>query len=522
MHGMPHYPGNRNRLFSACNPEGLTYFKDCYTAGHLLINFDNANQQHLMNTTMHRLWVLVLGLSLLGALSGPGTATAQQASSGWNALPGILQKIVPPQFPDRDFSILDYGAKADGRSDCLGAVKKAIAACHTAGGGHVVIPAGTYFVKGPIHLLSNVNLVVEKGALLNFSTDPDDYLPVVLTRFEGMELMNYSPLIYAYEQQNVAVTGAGVLDGQASNSNWWNWTGSSRFGWKEGMGRQHDPANEPALVTMAANGVPVSQRIFGKGHYMRPSFLECYRCKNVLVQGITIRNTPFWILHPTLSSNVTIDGVTTTSLGPNNDGCDPESCDGVLIRNCSFRNGDDCIAIKSGRNEDGRRVNIPSRNIIVENCKMEDGHGGVVIGSETSGGIENVFVQDCRMDSKNLDRAIRIKSNGCRGGVLQHFYFRRIQVGRVREAVIRINMFYGGSKDGDCGFPPTLNGVYIDHVESQSSRYAIYIEGRSDKPVSNIHISDCTFRQVQQENIIKDATDLHIAHTAINGKKMTL
>lgn len=458
-------------------------------------------------------------IAVIALCSGPRTATAQQATSGWSQLPQILQKIVPPSFPDRNFSIMTYGAKADGKTDCLGSIKKAIATCHAAGGGHVIIPAGTYLVKGPIHLLSNVNLVVEKGALVKFSTDPDDYLPVVLTRYEGMELMNYSPLVYAYEQQNIAVTGAGILDGQANSSNWWNWTGSSRFGWKEGMGTQHDPANEPALVKMAAKGIPVKERIFGKGHYMRPTFVEFYRCQNVLIQGITARNTPFWILHPTLCTNVTIDGVTTESLGPNNDGCDPESCNGVLIKHCSFRNGDDCIAIKSGRNEDGRRINIPSKNIVVEDCEMADGHGGVVIGSETSGGVENVFVQDCRMDSKNLDRAIRIKSNACRGGVLKNFYFRRIKVGQVREAVIRINMFYGGQKEGNCGFTPTMDGVYIDQIQSEKSAYAVYIEGREDKPVNNIHISHCDFSNVEKPNIIKEATDLHIVDTRINGQK---
>jgi polygalacturonase len=464
--------------------------------------------------------VAVITLVLASLLSFHPAATAQQGGAGgWGQLPGILHKIVAPRFPDRNFAVTSYGAKPGTQQDCLGAITRAIAACHAAGGGRVLIPAGTYFVKGPIHLLSNVNLVVEKGATLRFSTDPDDYLPLVLTRYEGMELMNFSPLIYAYKQKNIAVTGAGVLDGQASNDNWWNWTGSKRFGWKEGMGAQHDPANEPALVKMAAEGIPVKDRIFGKGHYMRPTFVEFYSCQNVLIQGVTIRNAPFWLLHPTLCTNVTVDGVTTESLGPNNDGCDPESCDGVWIKNCSFRDGDDCIAIKSGRNEDGRRINVPSRNIVVEDCEMADGHGGVVIGSETSGGVENVFVQRCRMDSKNLDRAIRIKSNACRGGVLKNFYFRRIKVGQVREAVIRINMFYGGPKVGGCGFTPTLDGVYIDEVQSEKSTYAVYIEGRSDKPVSNIHITDCDFNNVQKPNLIKDATDFHITGTRINGNK---
>ena len=437
---------------------------------------------------------------------------------GWNNLSAIMKKIVPPTFANHDYSIVNYGAKADGTTDCLPAIKKAIAQCSKAGGGRVLIPAGTWFAKGPIHLLSNVDLHLEDNAVVKFSTDSDDYLPLVLTRFEGVELMNYSPLIYAYEQKNIAVTGKGTFDGQADNDHWWNWTGSKRFGWKEGMPSQHDKENEPAMMQMAAKGIPTKDRLFGKGHYMRPTFVEFYNCKNILIQGVTIINAPFWLLHPTLSKNITVDGVTTNSLGPNNDGCDPESCTDVLIKNCSFTDGDDCIAIKSGRDADGRRINVPSKNIIVQDCQMKDGHGGIVIGSETSGGVENIYGQNCVMSSKNLERAIRIKSNACRGGVLKNFYFRNLKVGQVHEAVVKINMHYANEKGADCNYPPTLSGVYVRNVVSQESEYAIYIEGLDDKAVTNINISDCNFNNVEKENFIKDAKDLHVTKTMVNGK----
>ena len=449
--------------------------------------------------------------------------TAQQSEDkGWNDLPALMKKIVPPTFAHHDYSILNYGAKGDGKTDCLPAIKSAIAICSKSGGGRVIIPAGTYFVKGPIHLQDNVNLHLEENAVVKFSTVDDDYLPVVLTRFEGVELMNYSPLIYAYGQQNIAVTGKGIFDGQADNDHWWNWTGSKRFGWKEGMPAQHDKENEPALMEMAAKGIPVKERLFGKGHYMRPSFVEFYHCKNILIQGVTIINSPFWLLHPTLSENITVDGVTTNSLGPNNDGCDPESCNDVLIKNCSFTDGDDCIAIKSGRDADGRRINVPSKNIIVQDCQMKDGHGGVVIGSETSGGVENVYAQNCVMSSKNLERAIRIKSNSCRGGVLKNFYFRNLKVGQVHEAVVKINMHYANEKGSDCNYPPSLSGVYINNVVSQQSEYAIYIEGLDDKPVSNINIRNCTFNNVQKENFIKDAQHLQVKNSTVNEKELDL
>jgi polygalacturonase len=469
---------------------------------------------------LFRLKYLTVLLSLF--IITAGCSAQQAAEQGWKDLPSIVKNIVPPTFANRDYSILNYGAKADGKTDCLPAIKSAISTCNKAGGGRVIVPAGTYFVKGPIHLLSNVNLYLEDKAVIKFSTNDDDYLPVVLTRFEGVELMNYSPLIYANGQTNIAVTGKGILDGQADNDHWWNWTGSKRFGWKEGMPSQHDKENEPKLMEMAAQGVPVSDRVFGKGHYMRPTMIEFYNSKNILIQDVTLVNAPFWLIHPTLSQNITIDGVTTNSLGPNNDGCDPESCSDVMIKNCSFTDGDDCIAIKSGRDEDGRRVNVPSKNIIVQNCQMRDGHGGVVIGSETSGGVENVYAQNCVMSSPHLERAIRIKSNACRGGVMKNFYFRNIKVGEVREAVFKINMVYEKEKAAKCNFPPTLTGVYVKNVTSEKSKYGIYVEGLQSKPVKDIFIVDCNFKNVEKEYFVKDAENLNVENTEVNGKKMEI
>ncbi|HLR36951.1 MAG TPA: glycoside hydrolase family 28 protein [Chitinophagaceae bacterium] len=466
---------------------------------------------------MKKITLLGCCILLVGGLfftSCNNNSKQEKPITGWDKLAGIRNNIQPPTFPDKDFFIMDFGAVQDSTKDCLPAIKKAITACNEAGGGRVIIPEGTWFVKGPIHLKSNVNLHLEKGSVLKFSTHPDDYLPVVLTRYEGLELMNYSPLIYAYEKENIAITGKGVLDGQASNEHWWWWCGTKRFGWKEGQPSQRDSANRPELARLAAQGVPAKERIFGKGHYLRPTFVEPYKCKNVLIKGVTIKNPPFWILHPTLSKNVTIDGVTTISYGPNNDGCDPESCDGVLIKNCFFNTGDDCIAIKSGRDEDGRRIGVPTKNIIIEDCHMEDGHGGVVVGSESSGGVENLYVQNCKMNSPHLDRAIRIKSNARRGGTLKNFYFRNIEVGQVHEAVIKINMFYFNEK-GD--YIPTLDSVFIDHVVSQKSEYAINIQGIKGKPVKNIFIDSCEFNHVEKENVITEAENVQITHSTING-----
>ena len=210
----------------------------------------------------------------------------------WANVGDILANIQPPAFPDKTFDITEYGAKADGKSDCIPAIQAAIAACEEAGGGKVLVPAGDYFAGGPIHLKSNVNLHIAAGATVKFSTDPQDYLPVVFTRWEGAECYNYSPLIYAFEQENIAVTGKGTLDGQADNENWWPWCGSKHYGWQDGTPSQADDHSRPKLFDWNTREVPVEERVLGKGSYLRPNFLQPYRCKNVLIDGVTIRNSP--------------------------------------------------------------------------------------------------------------------------------------------------------------------------------------------------------------------------------------
>src|SRR5579863_5947663 len=252
---------------------------------------------------------------LAGAASALPLSAYQSASSDAAKLKEqVLGRIQPPHFADRTFDVEKYGALAE--KDCSDAIGKAITACAQAGGGTVLIPRGT-FLTGPIHLKSNVNLHLAEGAVLRFSTDPKRYLPLVYTRFESTECMNYSPLIYAFEQTNVAVTGTGTLDGQAGDDHWWPWKGNTRFGFKKG-----DPEQQPAraaLVAMGEKDVPVSQRVFGEGRYLRPNFFQPYRCTNVLIEGVTIVRSPMWELNPTLCRNVTVRNVKINSHGPNND-----------------------------------------------------------------------------------------------------------------------------------------------------------------------------------------------------------
>jgi polygalacturonase len=434
-------------------------------------------------------------------------------NSGWAQAEKILSSIVPPTFPARDFHLTEYGAVGDGKTDCTEAFKKAIAACHEAGGGRVVIPEGTY-LTGAIHLKSNVNLHVTKNATILFSQDTKKYLPAVYTRFEGVECMNYSPFIYAYEEENVAITGSGTIDGNAGPEAWWPWKGRKEFGWKEG--EPNGDAAVAKLNQMAENSVPVEQRIFGEGHYLRPNFIQPYKCKNILIDSVTIKRSPMWEIHPVLCENVTVRNVTVISHGPNNDGCNPESSREVLIKNCYFDTGDDCIAIKSGRNADGRRVNVPSENIIIQGCTMKDGHGGVVIGSEMSGGCRNVFAEDCVMDSPNLERALRIKTNSMRGGVVENVYMRNVTVGEVSDAVIRVYFQYG---EGDVGqHTPVVRNIFVSNVTSKKSKYALYLSGYERSPVANLNLENCRFDGVEKGNMLSHYRDLKMKDVYINGK----
>lgn len=447
------------------------------------------------------------------------TSQSSKTIDPWKEADDILKRIKAPTFPDKDFIITNYGAQGDSVTDCTEAFKKAIDECHKTGGGRVVVPAGK-FLTGPIHLKSNVNLHVSKDAVILFSRDSKKYLPQVYTRFEAIEVMNYSPLIYAYQQENIAITGEGELNGQADPDHWWFWKGKWGHGDKKYDARnesQHT-ANE-RLKKMAEENVPVAQRVFGEGDYLRPSFVEPYKCKNVLIEGVTIKDSPMWIIHPTLCENVTIRKVKVISHGPNNDGCDPESSKDVLIEDCLFDTGDDCIAIKSGRDHDGRRVNVPSENIIVRNCIMKDGHGGVVIGSEISGNVRNVFAENCTMSSPNLDRALRIKSNTRRGGIAENIYMRDVKVGDLAEAVLHVDLFYF-KETGN--YIPSVRNIQMSNITSENSPYAIYINSDDAYPVENIVIENCTFNNVREGNLLKGYKNLEFDNVKVNGKEIRI
>lgn len=409
----------------------------------------------------------------------------------------IVENIKQPVFFDTEYRITDFGA-VEGDSTALyhENINKAILTCHENGGGHVVVPQGTFYT-GPITLLSGVDLHLEEGATLKFSTNPTDYFPAVISRWEGIDCYNAHPLIYAYKADNIAVTGKGTLDGQGSKTRWWYMKGGRHA--VEGMPDQITSGGRARLFGAAENELPVEDRVMIPEDALRPPFVSFMHCNNVRIEGVTIKNSPFWVIHPIFCQDVVVRGVTVNSHGPNNDGCDPESCKNVLIEDCVFDTGDDCIAIKSGRNNDGRKWNIPSENFVVRRCQMKDGHGGVVIGSEISGGFRNLYVEDCEMDSPNLDRIVRIKTNACRGGIIENIFVRNVKVNECNEAIMRINLLYEPGEACNAAFPPTVRNIHLTGITSQKSKYGIIIDGFEDKTnVHDIYVSNCEFNNVSK------------------------
>jgi polygalacturonase len=427
----------------------------------------------------------------------------------WAQVPEILARIQAPVFPPRNFVITNYGAVADGGTDCTLALGRAIDACAGSGGGSVVVPPGE-FLTGAIHLKSGVNLHLDAGATLKFSTDTRAYLPAVLSRFESVECYNYSPFIYALGQSNVAVTGEGTLDGQATGENWLRWKGGKSAGTNS-----YKPANE-RLKKMAADGVPVEQRRFGEGDYLRPNFIQFNRCRNVMVEGVHIRRSPMWEVNPVLCTNVIVRGLDIVSHGANNDGCDPESCRDVLIEKCLFDTGDDCIAIKSGRNDDGRRIGVPSVNLIIRDCTMRDGHAGAAIGSEISGSCSNVFVENCEMSSPRLNCALRLKSNAVRGGVLQNIFMRNVHVGQVADSVLQIDFLYEEGTNGI--YKPAARNVAMENITVDQTPRVLNVRGFPGAEISNVRIYNSTFRRVAQPDVVQ-AADVKLVNCTLEPAK---
>ncbi len=518
-----------------------------------------------------------------------------------------------------------------GSPDCRAAFARAITACHEAGGGRVVIPSGNWYCAGPLVLRSHVHVHLKAGARICFSPDPADYaqhgdIPcgangkLVRTRWQSNDCLNYASMVYALGQDNIALTGedwTSILDGQAGvpfgpatgDECWWSWKGRDRTitpGAKAtarrpratGNSRTPNPANPESLAALAPAlsaaqraaiqgegdrwradeyflpalseaGVPLAQRVFGIGHYLRPSMIHLIGCTNVLLQGYQVTNTPFWQHHPVHCRNLVLRRVYANSLGPNNDGFDPESCDHVLVEDCTFDTGDDCIAIKAGKNLDTQFG--PSQNIVIQRCVMHSGHGAVTLGSEMAGGIQHVYaqqllLQNIHWETSPLNTAIRLKTNMNRGGYLRHFYVRDISipngvqttpsfyatlpgspiasktVATAGGAVITFDCDYTPLADTLRTRPPEVSQVHISNVQvgnvvqhgaRVSCFQALVVLGPvatayngprpapAVLPVTDVTISDCDFGspvRAEQPFYLYNVTGLALKNVVVAGK----
>ncbi|HPD29191.1 MAG TPA: glycosyl hydrolase family 28 protein [Phycisphaerae bacterium] len=383
--------------------------------------------------------------------------------------PFEMPAVQPPVFPDRHVSIEQFGAVGDGKTLNTSAIARAIADCAEKGGGRVLIPPGVW-LTGAIHLKSNVELHLAEGAELRFSTNPADYLPAVFVRWGGFECWNYSPLIYARDCVNIAVTGRGKLEGQGKA--WWGWV------------KEQDRVSR-RLYDMVLAGVDVEQRLFAdEKEPLRPQFIQPINCRNVLIEGVTITSGPFWTIQAVYCENVLVRNITVTNEGPNNDGFNADSCRNVLVEHCTFATGDDSVAIKSGLNEDGWRVGRPSENIVVRHCRMMRGHGGVVIGSDMSGGVRNVFVHDCDFSGSQI--GIRLKSSRGRGGIVENVYYRDIDLGDIQGQAITIHTDYKAYFGADQGKAPAFRKIHISDVICRKAAQAVRLSGLPEQLIEDV------------------------------------
>lgn len=442
---------------------------------------------------------LVLPASACRAVAAGGSPIPGAAPGGWEELPALLARIRPPAFPARRVVVTELGALGDGATDARPAIQRAIDSCNQAGGGRVVLPSGIWWSEGPVHLKSNVELHLEEGATLRFTPDPRRYLPLVLSRWEGTELYNYSPQIYAYEATNVAVTGAGVVDGN---------TKTSFATWKP-----RQDSDQDRLRAMGAAGVPVHERVFGEGHWLRPPMIQFFGCRNVLVEGLTIRDAAFWVVHPVFCQNVIARDLHIESRNPNNDGVDPDSSVDVLIERCTFDTGDDSVAIKSGRDQDAWRVGQATENVVIRGCRMNSKANGLAIGSEMSAGVRNVFMEDCRIGK--VDSSIYFKANLDRGGIVEHVRVRNITAEETA-TFIDFTTDYHGYRGGH--FPPTFRDFVIENVSCERAGTGIHAVGVADSPLHDVVLRDVTVAHAERPVEIRFVEDFVMENVRINGE----
>ncbi len=423
----------------------------------------------------------------------------------WAEADRIVAAIRRVAIPARDFVITEYGARSgkDGH-DARPAIMAAIAAAHGAGGGRVVIPAGLWLSDGPVHFRSHIEIHLAAGALLRFLPNAEQYLPPVRTRWEGTELWTYSPFIYAQGCENIALTGPGTIDGQGKQ-HWLPW-------------RQGQRPAQTLLRDMGRDGVPVDQRIFVGERRLRPHFVQFNRCKRVLVDGPTLIDSPFWMVHPLYCEDVIVRNIRCKSDHVNSDGVDPDSSRRVLIENCDFDVGDDGVSLKSGRDQDGWRVGIPTQDVVVRNCTYS-GHagGGMAIGSEMSGGVRNVYVDGFRLGKAR--HTLYFKANLDRGGQISDIFIRNIAAEEVGSLLVFTNDYHS-YRGGD--FPPMFERVLVENVTAAHAGVGISIDGHERAPVRHVRIRNLTIGAAQYPLKTSHTRDIVLDTVRVNGRTVSM
>lgn len=439
-------------------------------------------------------YLFLLGSGFFTACSSP-----QQPNTPSTPQEEIIKNIALTSFPDRVI-VINTPENKDSAHFLL---QKAIDSCSVSGGGVVKVTQGHYYLNGPLHLKSDVNLHLDEGAYLQFSGKSSDFLPVVLTRWEGTELYGHSPMIYAYHANNIAITGKGTIDAQG---------GIEFAAWSKIEANDRDRLRE-----MGDKLVPVNERIFGKGTVLRPSCIQPFGCSRVLIEGITVKDSPFWTIHPVYCDNVIVRGVTIDSHFPNNDGCDPESTSNVLIENCTFQTGDDAIAIKSGRDTDGRHIGRPSRNIVIRNCIFHSECNGLCIGSEMSGGASNVYMNNIEIGT--VKNAIYFKSNRDRGGYIRNIVVDSITVERAKGAILRFETNYFGFRGGN--YQALYENFHISNVTANTAdNYAIFMDGNEEHKIHNITIENFHVKTALYPYYLMNTKDVRFTQSSINSQQL--
>ncbi|HEY0171531.1 MAG TPA: glycoside hydrolase family 28 protein [Pyrinomonadaceae bacterium] len=443
---------------------------------------------------------LVVRLLAVALVSGAALPALARPADDWARAEEIVRDIRLPQIPARDYPVTDFGAQAGGTADARPAIMAAIKKASAEGGGRVVIPPGKWLSRGPVHLASRINLHVSEGATLLFGPEARHYLPVVLTRWEGTEVYSYSPLIYAFEVSDVAITGKGTIDGNAE-SEFLHWI------------RNAEPDFQ-RLRRMGSDGTPVSKRVFGEGTRLRPSIIQFFRAERVLLEDYTVLNSPFWVNHLVYTDHATVRRVRVESHHANNDGVDVDSSRHVLIERCWFRTGDDSVVVKSGRDRDGREIARPSENVVVRHNDM-GGEDGIALGSEMSGGIRHVYFTDNVL--RKGASAIRFKANLDRGGTVEHIRVRNFTV-EAFDNLFWFQLDYPGQLGGN--YPSTYRDIVFENFTVERAGTVFNGDAPAAAPLRDVTLRNVNVKQADRTFVLKNVEGLKLENVVIGGQRV--